>query len=157
MTSLQKKEFTLRISQANSVGMITILYDIALCYMQEAKQAKENNDKKGFREALQKSQNCLRQLQASLNFVYEPATALNRLYLIMHRKIQTALVEFDTEKCIDVIDQIIRLRDAYMQLEKMEGLSPVMENTQQVYAGLTYGKNSLVESTVHEENRGFLA
>ena len=40
MTDELKKEFTLRITQANPISMITILYEIALAYLEEAAEAK---------------------------------------------------------------------------------------------------------------------
>jgi flagellar protein FliS len=36
------------------------------------------------------------------------------------------------------------------------GGAPVMDNSQSVYAGLTYGRGSLNENLVGNANRGFL-
>ena len=42
MTKEQKQEFTRRISQANKSGMIVILYDIFLAYIQDALDERDN-------------------------------------------------------------------------------------------------------------------
>ena len=49
-----------------------------------------------------------------------------------------------------------RLLEAYKQIEGQDTTGPVMGNTQTVYAGLTYGRNDLMESTADPvANRGF--
>ena len=50
------------------------------------------------------------------------------------------------------------LHGAYEKLGSMDTSGPVMENVQTVYAGLTYGRNNLVENfTDQGTNRGFRA
>ena len=39
-----------------------------------------------------------------------------------------------------------KLHDAYEQISGQDTSGPVMANTQTVYAGLTYGRNSLMEN-----------
>ena len=41
---------------------------------------------------------------------------------------------------------MIKLHDAYEQISGQDTSGPVMANTQTVYAGLTYGRNSLTEN-----------
>ena len=55
------------------------------------------------------------------------------------------------------IESIIKqLHGAYKQIEKQDTSGPVMENTQTVYAGLTYGRNTLSENIADTAlNRGF--
>ena len=45
MTNEKKQEFTLRVSQANKTEMLVIIYDIFLEYLEDAKKAKEKDDK----------------------------------------------------------------------------------------------------------------
>ena len=157
MTDELKKEFTLRITQANPISMITILYEIALAYLEEAAEAKQSDDREKFVLAIHHGQDCIRELQSSLNLSYEPAPVLYRLYIQMHRKLAQAITGFSLDACEKVKGQLEQLRDAYIQLEKTGSWDSVMVNTQQVYAGLTYGRTSLVESLEQGDNRGFLA
>lgn len=153
-----KKEFTRRITQADAVSMITILYEMTLAYLQEAKEDFQEGKKDSFAHEIHRAQDCLLELKESLHLKYEPAPALNRLYLFMHRALMQSIV-YDSIKPLKQPVRILeRLRDAYLTLEKNGSREPVMENVQQIYAGLTYGKNSLVESTPQTDgNRGFLA
>ena len=58
----------------------------------------------------------------------------------------------------DTVKEVMgKLKEAFMQVAKEDKSEPVMENTQQIYAGLTYGKDSLNEVLLkgNESNRGY--
>ena len=152
-----KKEFTRRISQATPVSMITILYDMALVYLGDAEAALTAKEEKKFVQEIHHAQDCLMELLNSLDMRYEPAAALRELYLYMHRELAGAIISPSKETLRQPGSILTRLRDAYLELEKAGSFEPVMDNAQQIYAGLTYGKNSLVESLAQPvNNRGFL-
>lgn len=153
-----KKEFTRRIAQATPVSMITVLYDMALVYLGDAKAALAAKEEKKFVQEIHHAQDCLMELLSSLHMKYEPAAALRELYLYMHRELAAAIISASETPLAQPESILTRLRDAYLELEKTDSFEPVMDNTQQIYAGLTYGKNSLVESLAQPvNNRGFLA
>lgn len=156
MTSERKKEFTRRIAQATPISMITVLYDMTLVYLEDAKAAPRGEKK--FVQEIHHAQDCLMELLNSLVIKYEPAAALRELYLYMHRELSKAIVTGSVEPLAQPESILVRLRDAYLELEKTGSFEPVMDNTQQIYAGLTYGKKSLVESLAQPvNNRGFFA
>lgn len=153
-----KKEFTRRIAQATPVSMITILYDMALVYLEDAKAALAAKEEKKFVQEIHHAQDCLMELLNSLDMKYEPAAALRELYLYMHRELAGAIISTSDAPLSQPESILTRLRDAYLELEKTGSFEPVMDNTQKIYAGLTYGKNSLIESLAQPVNsRGFLA
>ena len=53
-----KKEFARRIAQANQISMITILYDMTLVYLEDAKEAMELQQKKEFVQEIHYAQDC---------------------------------------------------------------------------------------------------
>ena len=158
MTGELKKQFGLRIAQANKTELIVILYDMILAYVEEGKEAHKNADRAGFREAVRKIRGCSQELIASLNFDYEPAGNLLSLYLYINRELVHADIHNDVT-CLDVVSRIVKeLREAYAVLAEKDDSLPVMENTQTVYVGLTYGRDNLNENLAgDEENRGFFA
>lgn len=158
MKSELKKEFARRIAQANPVSMITILYDMTLVYLEDAKEAIREKQEKKFVQEIHYAQDCLMELMSSLNMKYEPALALHSLYLYMHRELVQAIISSLPQSLAQPESILKRLRDAYLELEKTGSFEPVMDNAQQIYAGLTYGKHSLIESIAQPiEKRGFLA
>ena len=146
MTDAQKKDFTLRISQANQAGLTIILYEITEQFLEEAKAAYGKNDTEGFRLNVHKAQDCIRTCQQSLQMNYELAPVLRRLYVFLHAHLSRALVECSDKPIEETLHLIGKLHDAYSRIEGQDEEGPIMENVQKVYAGLTYGRNSLTEN-----------
>ena len=158
MTREHKQQFTLRITQANKTELIVILYEIVLGYMEDAEVALEADNITEFREALRKVRSCFGELIASLNLDYELAARLLSLYLYCNRELTKADVRKEKEPLMHIRSVISKLLEAYRELAGQDTSGPVMQNSQTVYAGLTYGKNSLSENLADQgANRGFRA
>jgi len=154
MTDETRKDFTLRISQANKSELVVILYEMCLAYLEDAMEGK--NEKRKFREAIKKARGCVNELMQTLNFEYELSYHLLRLYVYVNKEMAGADVRGDAEPLEECRKIITTLMEAYREVGKTDTSGPVMENTQAVYAGLTYGKGELTESLAHQGNRGFL-
>lgn len=158
MTKELKQQFTLKISQANKTQLIVILYEMLLCYLDEAQEAHQNGSRADFREAIRKARGCLKELMASLHFEYEPAMNLLQLYLYANREMTRADIRNSMEELEHVRRIMTKLHEAYEKVSGQDTSEPVMANIQTVYAGLTYGKNTLVENLADQgSNRGFRA
>lgn len=156
MTAEQKKEFTRKISQANSSELIVILYDIALVYVKESIRFMDANDAQNAKIQADFAKRCIEEMMANLHFEYDLATVLHRIYLSMKKSLREGILENKKEKLISVRDNLASLRDAYAQVVSQDKSAPVMGHTQTVVAGLTYGKHSLNESLAQESSsRGF--
>ena len=156
MTREVKQEFTLRITQANKTQLITILYEMVLLYINEAEEALDAEDKTEFKSAVRKIRGCMNELTASLNFDYELAQNLLQLYLYINRELVQASMHFAQENLEHVRRVIEELHKAYQTIESQDTSGPVMGNTQTVYAGMTYGRNTLTENIADPSaNRGF--
>lgn len=158
MKNEQIKEYTIRITQANPISMITILYEMTITYLTDAVTKLSQNDKTEFVNNIHMAQDCIRELQNSLNMQYEPATALQALYIYMHREMASAIIntaEEPLQVCRNILDKLAK---AYKELEQTGSWEPVMENVQKVYTGYTYGRNSMPQSMAEQSgSRGYLA
>lgn len=138
-----KQQYTLRITQANKTGLVVILYEMFLTYIEDAKNDLKEQDNKTFRRDIQRARGCLKELMGSLNYDYELASNLLKLYIYVSKLLVTADLHSD-EKALDEAAKIMqKLHDAYEMVSKEDHSAPVMGNTQTVYAGLTYSKNDL--------------
>ena len=156
MTKELKQEYTLRITQANKTQLITILYEMVLIYIDEAEAALSEDDRAEYKSALRKIRGCMNELTASLNLEYDLAQNLLQLYLYVNRELVQASVHYDKDNLEHVRLVIGELQKAYKKIEDQDVSGPVMGNTQTVYAGLTYGRNTLTENiTDPASNRGF--
>ena len=158
MTDEQKQEFTRKISNANKTGMIVVLYEMVLTYVQDAKKALEAQDKEALHQEIQRAKACIKELQNSLNFKNELAMNYFEIYLYLRRELSRADVAGNITALDNVCSIVTEMHDTYLKISEADISKPVMENTQTVYAGLTYGRNSLNESLASQDiDRGFRA
>ncbi len=156
MTKEQKQEYTRRITQANKTQLITILYEMLLIYVEDAKEAYSRKDRMDFRESIRKARGCVDELLASLHFEYEISMNFLQLYLYVNRELARADIRNQAESLTNVEKVIRELHKAYLDLEKKDQTGAVMQNVQNVYAGLTYGKHDLNENLADQGfDRGF--
>ena len=156
MKKEKKQEFTFRITRANKTQMVVILYDMVLTYLQDALEELENKKIKEFKWNIGRAKECLDELLNSLHVEYEPANTLKGLYFFYKRELSTAAVQQDGKKVLIIMDMIKELRESYEKISSQDTSAPIMENAQAVYAGLTYGKDSLNENlSAQSIQRGF--
>ena len=156
MKKEKKQEFTLRITKANKTQMIVILYDIVLEYLKDSLEELEKENFKEFKWNVERAKDCLDELLNSLNLEYEIAGILRGLYFFYKRELSTAAIHHSREKVQPVINMIQELKESYEKVSLEDTSAPVMENTQTIYTGLTYGKDCLnVSLSDQGSNRGF--
>lgn len=165
MTDEKKKEYTLRISQANPAKLLVILYEMYESYMDDAINAiaggssgtimKEGRE--AMHEGIRKARLCLNQLISTLDMEYEISGNLLSIYLYITKTMALADVKCNEAGLRECKELMGMLRHAYDSISHEDKSGPVMENSQTVYAGLTYGKSAMTESSSIDGNRGFLA
>lgn len=156
MDKEKKQEFTVRISNANRSELVVILYDMILTYIEDAKVFLKNENKQGFCEEIMKAQECVKELISALDKQYEIASDLARLYLYVNRTFAKIMVRPEEELIISAENVIKGLKESFEQIAKQDNSPALMGNAQEIYAGLTYGKNSLNENLSDEgPSRGF--
>lgn len=151
--------FTARISQANRSELIVIMYDMILYGIDSAKGALQNNNLAAFEKELERTQKVIGELIAVLDFSYPISQELFRLYEYMNgRVIQSKIKKQDIE-LMTVYSIAEKLKKSFEEVAKQDTSPSLMANTQQVYAGLTYGRGNLNEVYISkdEQSRGFKA
>ena len=81
------------------------------------------------------------------------------LYIYANKELTAARVQMQPELLDSVAEIFEKLLAGYKKVSEEDVSGPVMKNTQQVYAGLTYGRGTLNEMYVNgnEARRGFMA
>lgn len=159
MDSETLKIYTTRITQANKSELVVIIYEIILEGLEQAKKDYEEKDINLFIQQLKKTQQFLNELIVTLDFRYKISSELLPLYLYVNKCILTAIVKRDSGLVDSAQSVMKKLYIAFKEVAKEDHSEAIMQNTQQVYAGLTYGKGTLNE-TLFDPNghtRGFKA
>lgn len=154
MQGALKKEFTLRISQANRTELTVIILEMAIAYLESAEQAESAET---YRMEIARARKCVDELKKSLNFQYEIAGTLLHLYIHINKLLVRAMISRKKDYLSRAKETLIRLKDAFAKVAKEDHSEPMLENTQTVYAGYTYGKTDLNENLDNNSSgRGFL-
>lgn len=154
------KIFTRRITSANKSEIIVIIYDIIEENLALAKKALAEGDRETYRNEIKQAISFVKELLVSLDMNYEVSKNLASLYIYVSRCLNFALVSGKKEE-IEAAEKVLRkLGDSFREVAKMDESKPVMENTQRVYVGITYGRGLDLDETLVApamESRGFRA
>ena len=154
------KIFIRRITSANKSEIIVIIYDIIEENLALAKKALAEGDGETYRNEIKQAISFVKELLVSLDMNYEVSKNLASLYIYVSRCLNFALVSGKKEE-IEAAEKVLRkLGDSFREVAKTDESKPVMENTQRVYAGITYGRGLDLDETLVApamESRGFRA
>lgn len=158
MKKEQIQDFTRRISQSNRTGLTLVTYDIFFAYTAEAKEAFDAGDWQRCKEALRGADRAVQELCDTLDFTYDLAKQLYQIYHFSKEAIAKSMYKKDLTELAQAERMMESLRRAFEKVASEDDSAPLMSNTEQVYAGFTYGKENLVENYQNPNgSRGFLA
>lgn len=150
--------FTARITQASKSELIVILYEMILTEIKEAEEAFERKDMEAFDKGLKQAQKYLGELMAALDYRYKLAYDLASLYQYINERIINAMIRKKPDSLKSAVSVLQKLLIGFEGVSREDTSGPMMRNTQQLYAGLTYGKGTLNETYIdpNDGNRGFI-
>jgi flagellar protein FliS len=151
--------FAARVTQASKSELIVILYEMILEEIGEARQAYDAGDLSVFDKELKKTQKFMNELITSLDYHYAISYDLLSLYLYTNKRIITSIIKRNPVALDSAEVVISRLLTGFEGVSKEDKSGPMMRNTQQLYAGLTYGRGKLNETFIDpgHGSRGFIA
>lgn len=156
MDNKKKQDFTRRLSQCNSGEMIVIIYDILFTYMEDAKRAFAEKRHDEVKTEIRRAQRVLDELIGSLDFSYNLSGNLYSLYVYCKNELSRAMYENKPDGLKEAEKILRRLYSSFVEVAKQDESAPLMQNTQQVYAGMTYTRGELNENYMDMDNqRGF--
>ena len=169
MTREEKQSFTLRITNANKSELTVILCDMFLAYANETLRELENwnlhreipDMPQSLKDAFRHTKACLREMIQSLpaGIASEEVRKLIQNILGLYRFAESEIIKAQAgrnpEGLKNAILVIESLNQAYAKAGKQDKSRAMMENTEQIYAGMTYGRNAIHESSNAGTNRGF--
>ena len=156
--SFSKEDYVARIANASPLQLVIINFEIVIDYINESKNYIKTKDK-NFDFNIQKARQFLLELRSSLNMEYEISFNLMSIYNFIDSQLAKYLFNENIEiadNCIKILNTVL---DGFKQIEgQEENKNSLMENTHQIFAGLTYNKNGNLEEFVDiDTNRGFKA
>ena len=125
---------------------------------QWAKKAYQEEKWEEFKVALRKAQNSIGELMQTLDFSYDISRNLYRIYVFCKDSLAAAMYKRSLTEIENAEKMLRKLYQSFCKVAETDSSAPMMKNTQQVYAGYTYGKGDLVENCQElDKSRGFFA
>lgn len=155
MTNESVQNYTRRITDANPTEIIAVVFEIAEVYLDDSIMAYKNDDMQTFDLGIEKAIKCINDLIEALDLQYDIANQLMNIYMFLSKELSLSIVKRDVVSVERIQAMITKLKKSFEELAKQDTSGAMMGNTQSVYAGLTYGKGTLNESTNIQSNRGF--
>lgn len=147
-----------RIVNSNATGLIAVLFDIYFAYEEEAIEALQKEDVDTYVKAVRQCGQVMQYLKDALDFTYDISKELYSLYTFVQELMAKAMYMKREQEILEARKVVSPIAEAFAEIAKEDKSEPMMENTQQVTAGLTYGKKSLNEAYgSQEDSRGFWA
>ena len=157
MTSQEINDYGVKISQANKTELIVIMYEMAIKYIVDGFESLSYNNIEEYRLNLKRSKAVINELTSVLDMSYVISYELRSLYIFINNVLVRADIRVETDELKRVREMLIKLSKSFKKVSADDNSGPVMENTQQLYAGLTYSKTSLNVDMYSDVNRGFKA
>lgn len=159
MTKEMIQDFSMRVTQASRSELVVIMYEIILREMEYAKETFESGDMEAYEKELTKVGRFVNELMGALDYSIGISYQLMSLYIFANKQITVAKTQKQPELLEGATEVFEKLLVGYQKVSEEDTSGPVMKNTQQVYAGLTYGRGTLNEMYVNgnEARRGYMA
>jgi len=152
------KDFQNRIVNAGQGDLVLITYDMLFVSIEEAIRGIDENDDDLFGQSMERAHRLLRELSDNLNFIYDMSRDLMSIYIYINKEMIEASLHLDRDplqRCLDVLKVLYH---GFEKVNDEEDKKPLIQNSQKVYAGLTYGKGTLNETVYNQTTtRGFQA
>ena len=152
------QDFTLRISNANRSELVVIKFDMFDEYVSSALAALDDNNVDLWKSEVRHAINVIESFKNTLDFKYEISANLFLLYHYSETLCYKALSLKKKEFLEEAKSVMARLAGSFVEVAKTDDSPALMGHSEQVVAGMTYGKGSVYEGVVGAEpNRGFWA
>lgn len=153
------KTYATRVSQATRTELIVIMYEIILSDINSAAENFNKGDEISFEQDIKHGQKFLNELMGALDYQYSISKELMSLYVFVNKCLINSMFQKSVTGLEHAKEVLNILLEGFKGIRKEDNYGPVMKNTGQLYAGLTYGKGVLNETFVdsNQQNRGFLA
>ncbi len=146
MTKDAIQTYSRRVTQANQSELTVITFEIFLDYINDAVNCYEMGSMDDYAVYLGKARSFLTEIMAALNFENEVSFRLIKIYEYVYGALVRLAKHADMELLSRIKGMMETLLEAFRKVASSDKSSGVMQNAQQIYAGLTYGKGYLNET-----------
>lgn len=147
MTEEQMNAYKMRITQAGVAEMVVVMLEMEIQWLQEAEAAYKANDVDSFVGCTDKAQHVQVELMNVMNMENETAVDVYSVFAFFNKQLISSKIKRKPLEYDRIVEMLKKYHESFQELAKTDQGGPVMQKSEKVYAGLTYGAGGLVEST----------
>ena len=155
MQKEQIQEFTSKITLSNRTGLTVVTYEILFAYLSDAKNALKEERWDDYKPSIRKALKCITELMETLNFTYDLSMELYRIYGYAKELLAKAMYKRSETEIMECETLLRMLYGSFVKVAETDKSPILMQNTEQVYAGYTYGRKDVNSSLDINPSRGF--
>lgn len=148
MTNDQMSVYKMRITQAGIAELTLIMLEMEMQWMTEALEAYDRQDEEEFLAGVDKAQAVQVELMNVMNMDNPIAVDVYSVFAYVNKQLINAKLKrkpFEMERLKQLLSRHYK---SFQAIAATDTEGPVMEQSEKIYAGLTYGSKGLMESSV---------
>jgi flagellar protein FliS len=148
MTDEQMNVYKMRITQAGVGELTVIMLEMEMQWINEAIDAFNSSDMETYIDCVDKAQATQVELMNVLNLDNEVSKDVYSVFCFFNKQLINSKIKRQPQELDKIVDMLNKYHESFSQIASTDNQGPVMEQSEKVYAGLTYGSGGLVESSL---------
>lgn len=148
MTKDEMNVYKLRITQAGIAELTLIMLEMEMQWMDEAVLAYDGGNIEGFLDCVDKAQGTQVELMNVLNMENPVAVDMFSVFAYINKLLIQSKIKKEPQELSRCREMLGKFYQSLQAIAGSDTAGPVMEQSEKVYAGLTYGTHGLVESSM---------
>ena len=148
MTAEEMNVYKMRISQAGIAEFTLVMLEMEMQWMQEAVSAYDKGNTEEFLDCVDKAQSTQMELMNVLNKENPVAVDMFSIFAYINKLLIQSKIKREPQELLRCSEMLGKFHQSLQAIAGSDTAGPVMEQSEKVYAGLTYGTHGLVESSM---------
>ncbi|MDD6070278.1 MAG: flagellar protein FliS [Clostridiales bacterium] len=148
MTTEEMNGYKLRITQAGIAELTVIMLEMEMQWIQEAVSSYDAGNTEEFLDCVSKAQGTQVELMNVLNMENPVAVDMFSVFAYINKLLIQSKIKREPQELSRCREMLGKFHESFQKIADTDKAGPVMEQSEKVYAGLTYGTHGLVESSM---------
>ena len=148
MTAEEMNVYKMRIAQAGIAEFTLVMLEMEMQWIQEAISAYDEGDTEEFLDCVSKAQSTQVELMNVLNMENPVAVDMFSVFAYNNKMLIQSKIKRQPQELSRCRKMLGKFYKSLQAIAGTDTEGPVMEQSEKVYAGLTYGTGGLVESSM---------
>lgn len=148
MTTEEINVYKMRISQAGVGELNVIMLEMEIQWIKEGLAAYKDGDMETFISSIEKAQGTQVELMNVLNLDNDVSKDVYAVYVYFNKQLINSKIKKQPLELDKIVAMLEQYHESFLAIAGTDQAGPVMEQSEKVYAGLTYGSGGLVENSI---------